>query len=76
MKKFMTEFKDKDEEKAASEAEDDPEPDINEQTLEVLNNISTISVPYLSKNSVSTPSFLHLSRTSTITSFVSSLSSL
>ena len=41
MKKFMTEFK----EKAASEAEDDPEPDINEQTLEVLNNISTISVP-------------------------------
>ena len=45
MKKFMTEFKDKDEEKAASEAEDDPEPDINEQTLEVLNNISTISVP-------------------------------
>ena len=46
MKKFMTEFKDKDEEKAASEAEDDPEPDINEQTLEVLNNISTISVPW------------------------------
>ena len=45
MRKFMTEFKDKDEEKAASEAEDDPEPDINEQTLEVLNNISTISVP-------------------------------
>jgi len=48
MKKFMTEFKDKDEEKAASEEEDDPEPDIpdiNEQTLEVLNNISTISVP-------------------------------
>ena len=44
MKKFMTEFKDKDKEKAASEAEDDPEPDINEQTLEVLNNISTISV--------------------------------
>ena len=43
MKKFMTEFKDKDEEKAASEAEDDPEPDINEQTLEVLNNISTIA---------------------------------
>ena len=76
MKKFMTEFKDKDKEKAASEAEDDPEPDINEQTLEVLNNISTISVPYLSRNSVSTPSFLHLLRTSTITSFVSSLSSL
>lgn len=31
--------KDKDEEKAASEAEDAPEPDINEQTLEVLREI-------------------------------------